>query len=216
MSTIESEHPLLDEALANLKAEGYDVYRRPPPSMLPPFMTGYRPDAIAVGREKKLAIDMIVEGVDVPGKRTAKERFAGHDGWEHRVIYVRPDSAGRDVPEASQVAIERSLDTIDELAGHGLTSAALLIGWATLEALGRRLCPEQFRRPQTPGRLVEVLAAEGQLSPDEADRVRPLVETRNRLIHGDLDVEVTRDSVAQFAGILRTLLERAEPETLDG
>lgn len=216
MSTIETEHQILDVALANLKAEGYDVFRQPPPSMLPAFMAGYRPDVVAIGPTKSIAIDIIVDGTGPSRQGERKDRFAGQEGWEHRVIYVRPDAAGKNVREASRDAIERSLSSIDQLAGSGLPTAALLIGWATLEALGRRLCPTRLRRPQAPGRLVEVLASEGQLTPDEADCVRRLVDTRNRLIHGDLDVDVTRETVERFARILRTLLEQAEAQAANG
>lgn len=215
MSTNETEFPLLETALANLRAEGYDVYRRPPPSLIPAFMAGYRPDVVAIGPRKSLAIDFIVEGSNVPKKKEVKDRFTGQKDWEYRVIYVRSDSSGRDMQNASREAIERSLSIVEQLEGHGLTSAALLIGWATLEALGRRVCPDHLRRPQTPGRLVEVLASEGELTPDEADRVRPHIQARNRLIHGDLNVEVARESVQEFSRILRRLLEHAELEPLN-
>ncbi len=109
-------------------------------------------------------------------------------------------------------AIGESLTTVDRLNEAGLTPAALLIGWATFEALGRRLSPTRFKRPQTPARLVEVLASEGQLMPSEADSARQLITARNRLIHGDLEVEVTKEDIARLPAILRTLLSLAERE----
>ncbi len=76
MSTIEAEDQLLDVALAKLQEEGYDIYRRPPPHMLPAFMAGYRPDAIAIGPHKKIAIDIIVEGANAAGGPRGRTAFA--------------------------------------------------------------------------------------------------------------------------------------------
>ena len=42
----------------------------PAQSLLPPFMAGYRPNAIALSQKKKLAIEVLVDG---PAGRT-KER----------------------------------------------------------------------------------------------------------------------------------------------
>jgi hypothetical protein len=215
VSTIEAEDNLLDVALTSLQEDGFDIYRRPPPHMLPPFMGGYRPDAIAIGQGRKIAIDVIVEGANVARATEAKDRFRDQKGWEHRVIYARPVAASKALQGASASAIEASLATVDRLNEAGFLSAALLTGWATFEALGRRLCPDQFRRPQTPARLVEVLASEGQLTPDEADNMRQLIDLRNRLTHGDLEIEVPKQSVDCLTRILHTLLKQVTTDAGD-
>jgi uncharacterized protein YutE (UPF0331/DUF86 family) len=67
---------------------------------------------------------------------------------------------------------------------------------------------EEFRRPQSPGRIIEVLAREGHVTPTEADRLRRLSEKRNKLIHGELQVRVSREEIQGFVAILDTLLHQ--------
>jgi uncharacterized protein YutE (UPF0331/DUF86 family) len=84
-------------------------------------------------------------------------------------------------------------------------SPALLLAWASFEAVGRMLAPDQFQRPQSPGRLVQLLASEGYLTPTEADKLRTLATKRNTIIHGELQTAVSREDVEDFARILDTL-----------
>ena len=43
-----SEAEVIESLLPGYEAEGFDVYVNPSPSILPPFMQTYRPDAIAL------------------------------------------------------------------------------------------------------------------------------------------------------------------------
>ena len=64
----------------------------------------------------------------------------------------------------------RALSEVKQIAAEGHIEPAMLMAWATFEALARALLTKQFGRPQTPGRLVQTLAAEGYLTPSEADQ----------------------------------------------
>lgn len=90
--------------------------------------------------------------------------------------------------------------------------AAFLLAWATFEAEGRASIEGRFDRPQTPGRLVEVLGQEGLLTPGEADHMRALSEKRNRLIHGDLGTEISSDDLQRMIAVLRQLSTGVETE----
>lgn len=216
MTTIETETAILESVLSRLRAEGYDVFRQPPPHVLPEFMADYRPDAIAIGRGKKLAIELVGDQSRSSAELgDLQKRFTPDSGWELQVVYARSQPGTQSIETVADVSIERSLATVGQLCDAGLTQPALLIAWASFEALGRRLLPGQFERPQTPGRLVEVLATEGLLTPDEADAVRQLIASRNRLIHGDLDVRIDQAPIERFLAILRTLLAIAKEEAAD-
>lgn len=213
MSTIETEAAILESILPKLRAEGYDVFRNPPQKLLPDFMADYRPDAIAIGRGKKLAIEIVGARPLSPAKLSKlQERFAPESGWELRLVYAGSQPATQSIESMPDTSIERSLATVGQLNDAGLTQPALLIAWASFEALGRRLLPNHFKRPQTPGRLVEILAQEGHLMPDEADAARQLIASRNRLTHGDLDVQIDKAQIKHFASILGTLLSLAKED----
>jgi uncharacterized protein YutE (UPF0331/DUF86 family) len=109
-------------------------------------------------------------------------------------------------------AITKSIHEAQRLTDNGFLGPGLLVGWASLEAAARRLLTSQFSKPQTPGRLVDVLAEAGNLTPSEADRLRELVKLRNAFIHGDLSAVVTKEDVQQMISILKTVNEQIKAD----
>ena len=169
-------------------------------------MRDHSPDAIALRKDKKLAIEVLREGV--PSNRRLdklRELFAEHKDWELRVYWVSPSSTRKEIEGASRNVIEQSIKAIEELAAGGRTRPALLMAWATFEAIGRAILPERLQKPQTPGRLIEVLAAEGHVTPTEADHLRRMAESRNHLIHGGLEMSVPEADLQRFVDVLKTL-----------
>ncbi|MGC1562681.1 MAG: hypothetical protein WA820_22915, partial [Bradyrhizobium sp.] len=133
------------------------------------------------------------------------KRFEGQKQWEFRVVWINP-SESRDEPRhQSREVISTRLKEISRLLDAGFADSAMLIAWATFEAIGRKLMPKEFARPQSPGRLVEVLAQEGHITPDEGDVLRQLVDMRNRFIHGELAIAISRPQVESFVKILSSL-----------
>jgi hypothetical protein len=53
------EVDVLESILPRYEAEGFEVFVHPSPSILPPFMQSYRPDAIALKPDKKVAIEVV-------------------------------------------------------------------------------------------------------------------------------------------------------------
>jgi uncharacterized protein YutE (UPF0331/DUF86 family) len=206
VNSIDLKREVLEQVVPQLEAEGYTVYLEPTRQLLPSFMTGYVPDAIAFRSDKKLAIEVLVEGDRSATKEPGlKQRFEGEKDWELRVLYARPTSPRNELPVMDDQAIDASIASAESLISTKQLGAALLIAWATFEALGRALSPKEFARPQTPLRLVEVLAADGSLTPPEADLLRGLATTRNQFIHGGLDKRVDLAELQKFIDILKTL-----------
>jgi hypothetical protein len=203
-----AEAAVLDSVLPQLEAEGFEVYRQPTAHLLPPFMQASPPDAIAFRKDRKLAIEVARKGARSE-KRLAelREVLSSHQDWELRIYWVSPANAPEPIDGASRRDIDNAIGSIDQLMNEGLPAPALLMSWATLEALGRALLPERLVRPQTPGRLVEILAGDGYITPSEADRLRELGRVRNRLIHGGLQVKIASKDIKAFRGILKTLLD---------
>ena len=92
---------------------------------------------------------------------------------------------------------------------------AFLLAWATFEAIARVLIPSQMQRPQTPGRLVQVLASEGYLTPTEADSLRLLADKRNKLIHGELRTRISKSEVNRIADVLSMLVKIVGMQPVD-
>ena len=210
MNVSDVEAQILETIIPDLEAAGYTVYRRPPRFMLPPFMKDYSPGAIALGSPKNLVIEIIVnDRATKPGKENIAKMIKGSKDWELRLYYA-PAAGSADLPKvASPEAIDRSINSVLSLNSGGQHQAALLMAWATFEAMGRALSPDKFTRPQTPGRLIEVLANGGEVTPAEADFLRRLANARNQLIHGNLDVPASAPEIEKFVGILRLLNQEA-------
>ncbi len=174
--------------------------------MLPPFLGSYIPDAIALRDDKNLVIE--IKHRSQRAESTLKDlakRFEGQNRWEFRVVWVNPSEAHDGPAPQSREAIMVRLKEISKLLDSGFVEPAMLTCWATFEAIGRKLMAREFSRPQTPGRLVQVLATEGLITPDEADTLRELAEIRNRFVHGELNVAMTRAQIESFVKILSSL-----------
>jgi uncharacterized protein YutE (UPF0331/DUF86 family) len=191
------------------------VYLEPSRQLLPPFMEGYIPDAIALRHDKNLAIEVIVEGPSSKAKEDRlRNRFESRNDWELRFYYVRPASRREGLPAMANETIDSSMASLEGLISSGQLSAASLIGWATFEALGRALSPEKFTGAQTPARLIEVLATDGIVTPSEADLLRKLANSRNRLIHGTLNESIDSAELTKFLAILKVLRRMTQDSTV--
>jgi REase_AHJR-like len=201
-----AEAEVLRGVIPELVAEGYDVFVNPRPPLAPAFLGDLRPDAIAIRDDKKL----VVEIVSFPGADKKLERIRtvlkDQPNWELKVVVLSPATAPDVLPVQTPDVIRQRVSEMQELAATGHFGPALLLGWAAFEASSRKLLAEQFKRPQTPGRLVSVLASDGYLTPSEADRLRELAGKRNALIHGELEAEIGAGDVQELIAILETML----------
>uniref|UniRef100_Q07I63 REase AHJR-like domain-containing protein n=1 Tax=Rhodopseudomonas palustris (strain BisA53) TaxID=316055 RepID=Q07I63_RHOP5 len=202
------EADLIEVLLPRFQADGYDVYVHPSPSILPPFMRSYRPDAIALKSDKKIAIE-VIRSADAGSKdvRDLQSLFADQSDWELRVIYAPPLSSKSDLAVASRPLILDTIRRVEELRAAGNRLPALVMAWSTFEAIGRALLPARLGRPQTPARLVEVLASDGIVTPEEAEVLRRASAIRNVVAHGGIDAVVDDQLLGEVIAILMTLAE---------
>jgi hypothetical protein len=208
-----SEKEVLRWIIQDLEAEGYEVFLDPRPPLAPDFLKNIRADAIAIRSDKKLLIEVVHESMQESGKLESLRRLLiEQPGWELRVVLVSPATAPKSLPVQSAEAITKSIHEAQRLTDIGFLGPGLLVGWASLEAAARRLITSQFSKPQTPGRLVDVLAEAGYITPSEADRLRELVKLRNAYIHGDLSAVVTKEDAQQMISILQTVNEQVEAD----
>lgn len=204
----ETESQLLQQLLPELTAEGYEVFLHPNQRHLPRFFEGYIPDAIALGKEKNLAIEIVRASTSASKKLDRiTPLFEGDDRWELRVVWLTPSNTRVSLKTQSLETIQRRVEEARELAEGGHHESSLLIVWAAFEALARVVVPDQFKRPQTPARLVQILSREGYLTPSEADLLRRLADKRNSFIHGELQIRASRSDIKRFAAVLESLLQ---------
>jgi len=204
-----TELEMLRRLVPELEAEGYEVYLHPKRPLIPSFFRKFSPDAIALRDDKNLVIEVLHKSPQASERlKRITALLRGQDKWQLRVVWVAPTSAQESLQVQNIDAMEGRIAEVRQLAGAGNLEPAMLIAWATFEALARALVPSQFALAQTPGRLVQVLAGEGYITPTEADQLRTLADKRNRLIHGELQVRVSEAELDSFAVILETILQQ--------
>jgi hypothetical protein len=210
-SGYELERTVLDTMVPELEAEGFRVVIHPKQDTLPTFLQGYQLDMVAYKDNKNLAIEVAARSDGVPAaklkERALRERFSGHPDWELRFVYAPPVNSDADIPVVSKQTVFEHLDRLDASVDTMGPTAALLTGWAVFEAAARALLPSTLTRPQPPARLIEALASEGYVTPDEADMLRRLSRTRNELAHGRLDLTPSRGDVARLIAVTRSILD---------
>ncbi len=200
------EQTILERLLPELEADGYQVIREPRRSIIPPFLGSYLPDLIALREDGNLAIE-VASGTDSGSRKLGDiaKLFEGQKGWKFKIYWASNSEIEAPLRTQSINDIEDTLAQVEALVADGHVSAGFLLSWAIFEAIARRILADRFVRPQTPGRLIEIMANEGVLTPSEADRLRLLATFRNRFIHGELDVSVTVNDTREFLKILQNL-----------
>ncbi len=206
MTTDTVERSLLDAAPARYRADGFEVFIEPSPAILPPFMQDNRPDAIAIGPGKKIAIEVARSGSAASERVKLQDRFAQHQDWELVVLYVSPGTSTERLEAASRDDINRAVQEVIELRRIGLQMATLVMGWSALEAIARALLPNQLSRPQPSAKLLETLASQGYLTPGETDALRAAARLRNAAAHGQLNAAVASEELNALISALQTLI----------
>jgi len=203
----EQERAVLDEHEARWVAHGYRVIRQPRGAEIPEFLQRFQPDALAVGVEPNLVIEVIRKGSPNAEEKVRRLRSLIGDRADWRLEVLYSGEAESQVQATASDSIGELLATARRLTTQE-PRATLLLVWAGLEALTRRLEPQNTRRPQTPGRVVEVLAGAGHIAPSEAERLRAAAGLRNRLIHGDLSVHPSPAEIGAVLEIAENLLSQ--------
>lgn len=209
-----TERDMLQRLVPELEAEGYDVFIEPRKPLVPAFLENFRPDAVAIREGKNLVIEVMRQSPQSSVKLQKLQRLMqGQPDWELRVVWVTPSSAPDILRLQPLGSIKDHIASIEKLSAATDYQPAILMAWATFEALARLTLVSQFGRPQSPGRIVQVLASEGYITPSEADLLRALAAKRNGIIHGELHISVSGDDLRKFISILQEMLEELDRKT---
>jgi ribosomal protein L29 len=206
-NTADVGHELLDVEKRRLEERGYTVYRGRQ-ELVPPPLKPFVPDAIAIGREPNYLIELVREG---PGEtdrlQTVRRQLAQVPGWELLVILDRGGRAP-ELRQASQEELDKAISSARHVLASGETAPAMLLTWGVLEALSRRMLPDEFGRPQTPGRLIQILASGGHVDTASEHVLRRLAKARNAIIHGELSAHVEPQEAERFLDLVSRLRNR--------
>jgi REase_AHJR-like len=193
------------------EADGFSFIEHPDKADLPAFMQGYQPDALALGKDKSIAIELKLRQDPNSEKdlRAISERFRGQPLWEFRVVYgdeVEDQSIAAPTPEQIRVQLEEA----EVLLAQNHPRAALVLGWAAVEAIARTLSADlPASGSRTMRQAIELLEHLGRLRFQEAQELRRLVPLRSKVVHGDFQTPVTAAEVEPVLKAARAALAAA-------
>lgn len=200
VSIAPTESMVLDTLEARWASEGYRLIRQPHPNELPAFLKGFQPDAIALGPEPSLVIEVLrsrSRSTDTKVKQL-QSLLAEHPDWRLEVIYASPE--GVPLAAATDHDVQAALDEAKHVAEIA-PRPALLLTWSIFEAVGRRLEPGLAARSLTPGSLIDVMISTGRLPQADSHFLRQMAQARNAVAHGLLDLRPSRGDVLRLIEI---------------
>ena len=197
------EHTVMTNLRREYEAQGYDFYESPPPEAVPDFLGKFRPDAIAIRGDEGVVLELTPRTVGPDALNYIAERFEGHPRWRFRVIVYDPKQD--EISEEPEVVDLRDLrNRVQKLRDDGEVDAALLLAWATLEAVFRSKSSNSGRRTASSTlQIAEILEHLGVVSGDQASLLRQSASVRNWVAHGRFDMR-------PGTGLINVALEVAE------
>lgn len=209
------EREALDAVERRLIEDGYRFIREPERDKLPDFMRSFRPDAIAVGKEPNLVIEVISRHPDTKVMATKLKQLQslleGRGDWKLEVVYA--GTPGVLPAPASLSAIRSRYEEIKALSRTDPRGGLILL-LTVLEAVARLALPERAAKPLTPATTVEVLASLGYIVQSEAETLRAAGKLRNLLVHGDLSAAIPAGLLGAVVEIVDALLRHLERKGL--
>ena len=208
ISAAKPERDTLERLREDFEAKGYEFLVEPSRAQIPDFLADHVPDALALGQNDKVIIELKPKEsreTKIPLAQLAQKVPSG-SGWRYLLVYTGQDpSEIIDVPRSNQSQVDQATGEVRKLEQLGYAKAAMLEAWSILEALARRLYPEDIRfslRPLSAMQVVERLAMDGEIDADQARRLRQLSSLRNSAAQGDLDVMISGDDVRYLLGVI--------------
>jgi hypothetical protein len=190
---------------------GMRFISHPPREVIPQFLGGYEPDALALGPDGGAIIEIKLRRQPKSDVRLAdiSERVAKQPGWEFRVVYAneRPAEA-TNIPRPTSEQIHGKVDEITNLIRSGHYESALVLCWAVLESLARLAVDTDGSAPAkaiSPHQTIDRLAMHGYIGSDLSRRLRDMVRLRNSAVHGDFATTIGKGDVEFLLAEIRTI-----------
>jgi hypothetical protein len=182
---------------ASYEARGLRFFINPSRELVPSFLEGYQPDAIAMGPNGGGAIIEVKRHESQASNRKLAElakKVGAQRGWEFKAIYTHPATENPDnIAKPTLEQIDARLQEMRILADTGHLAPALIFGWAVLESLARLASSSARSTGLSPIQAVQVLAEEGYIKNEDAQRLRDMAGLRSAVAHGDFSVNVSAE-----------------------
>lgn len=193
----------ISELAAEYAQRGFHVLVDPGPDSVPFDLGGYRPSLLAEQGNEYHIVEVKTPGTHFSVDRLQElaEEVTRHPNWRFFLV-TADDLLPGEFPASAMLLSAEQLEERFEKAGRllelGNSEAALLALWAVLEGM-LRLQAERASLPveRLPSPvLIDYLYSHGEISMEQFDEARFLLDLRNRVAHGfvtpDVETAATR------------------------
>lgn len=210
------EAELVERLRRSYVSRGYDFIVEPVGADAPSFLANTVPDAIALSPNDNVVLEIKssrasnskIELVKFLAKEVPK-----HKGWRFELVIDDESGLNSDRnadPTLSGIKFE--IDKVENLLNANDLKLGIVAGWATLEALSRKLVFSE--RANTPSRykprsVIEGLVSDGFVDDDDGSRLLEISQIRNQLVHGFTQIEIDPEDLKFLLAILKQMRDLA-------
>lgn len=218
--TMSRETEKIQEVALEFERKGYTVFIEPSSGSIPFDLQNYRPDLIALKDNGGVVIEIksSLKRLPVQKFHDISQQVSSHQGWKFALVTLDDPAskvmsiAETDLPNPK--VLKERLKEIDVLVGMEMLPNALISLWIQIESWLRiksRLAdmPLDLLQPQ---RLINHLYSEGELSINQVDYLKSLMQIRNQVMHG-FDVIITEAQVNKGVKLLHEIILSAESKS---
>lgn len=190
------ENLVFEQIAKRFEDKGYEFIQEHE-VIIPQGELRYIPDFIAKKGSRYIAIE--VKNHRTPsGERSLeriKQAIESDKNWEFQVFYAKEVLDPKPLGRVDKSTITKILAEVEDANSRGFTKAAFLLSWGAFESIARSNYSRIFSKPQTPGRIITILSERGELTTEQAQKLRTFAQIRNSLIHGEFGIDIQKSDV---------------------
>ena len=213
MKQVERERKKIKQVANEYRSKGYEVVIEPTSNDLPHFLSGYRPDIIALSDKENVVIEI---------KSSAKLAYSdyltdlakaiiNHPNWRFEFVMTNP----RDISESedwgnllSEDDIHTRIEDARKFLKTDQIDSSLLILWTAIEAVLRHISIDHDISTQNQDIrfIVKYLYSLGEIDENIRSRLDEAAQARNSIVHGYKSKGYTRTKLENLLEIADELL----------
>jgi uncharacterized protein YutE (UPF0331/DUF86 family) len=206
-----NEADILRTLRSRYERRGCTFVPHPTGDLIPEFLRGYRPDALALSERDSVVIEVKARRTANSQKNLAQiaELVAKQPNWKFEIYYAG-DFPRPVYDRPNEAEISRLLEEIRGLRKAGFDRAALVMAWAALEAIARALRSEgaDASAPMIPSEIVEWLSRTGYIDNPTGRSLRHIIKARNAVVHGVQEIDLQDDELRELYSTVESLVKQ--------
>ena len=205
----------LEHVAERYREQGYKVILDPTPDDLPSFAKDFKVEILASRPDGNVLASAKANTTEFESDKNLPryaEIVQNQQGWRYDVFVLGPPASippTREIADASETQIERTLATSDQLSQAGFVPQAVLTAWAAFESAMRHRLRSNGGKAGwgvSPRSMLNELVSSGILAQGEFRELEELSRLRNIIAHGFSVPEISPDAASLLARTTRRLL----------